>query len=109
MRGEGATGKRGSRSSPGPLTHCRGGGDLLRHNLQGVDHRDVAQPLSDGQGRVAILERGVGGGKKGGGEGERERENGASELTAPGASASSNARRGGGNHSFSPSHLNVSW
>lgn len=74
MRGEGATGKRGSRSSPGPLTHCRGGGDLLRHNLQGVDHRDVAQPLSDGQGRVAILERGVGGGGRREGERGKGRE-----------------------------------
>lgn len=40
-----------------PLTHRGGGGDLLRHNLQGVDHGDVAQPLSNRQGRVAILKR----------------------------------------------------
>jgi len=37
-----------------------GGGDLLRYNLQGVDHGDVAQTLSNRQGGVAIRGGGVG-------------------------------------------------
>lgn len=38
-------------------THRGGGGDLLSHDLQGVDHGDVAQTLGDGQGGVAILKK----------------------------------------------------
>lgn len=38
-------------------THRGGGGHLLRHHLQGVDHGDVAQTLGDGQGGVAILKK----------------------------------------------------
>lgn len=40
-----------------PCTHRGGGGHLFRHNLQGVDHGDVAQTLSNRQGSVAILKR----------------------------------------------------
>lgn len=42
---------------PTAVTHRGGGGDLLGHDLQGVDHGDVAQTLSDGQGGVAVLRR----------------------------------------------------
>lgn len=38
-------------------THCGRGGDLFSHNLQGVNHGDVAQPLSNRQGSVTILKR----------------------------------------------------
>jgi hypothetical protein len=38
-------------------THRGSGGDLFSHNLQGVNHGDVAQPLSNRQGRVTILKR----------------------------------------------------
>lgn len=40
---------------PAAVTHRGGGGDLLGHDLQGVDHGDVAQTLRDGQGGVAVL------------------------------------------------------
>lgn len=42
---------------PTAVTHRGGGGDLLGHDLQGVDHGDVAQTLGDGQGSVAVLRR----------------------------------------------------
>lgn len=45
------------RNRPVISTHRGGGGDLLSHNLQGINHRDVAQPLSNRQGCVTILER----------------------------------------------------
>lgn len=38
-------------------THRGSGGDLFSHNLQGVNHGDVAQPLSNRQGCVTILKR----------------------------------------------------
>lgn len=44
---------------PGPAaTTYRRGNGLFGHNLQGVDHWDVAKPPGDGQGRVPILWRG---------------------------------------------------
>lgn len=39
---------------PASTTYRRGDG-LLSHNLQGVDHRDVAKPPGNGEGRVPVL------------------------------------------------------
>lgn len=42
---------------PAPTTHRCGNG-LFSHDLQRVDHRDVAKPPGNGQGSVSILARG---------------------------------------------------
>lgn len=60
MSAKACAGDTDCRAAGTPGTHRGGGGDLLGHNLQGVDHRDVAQPLRNGQGGVTILERGNG-------------------------------------------------
>lgn len=39
------------------MTYCCGGNNLLSDNPQGVHHRDVAQPPSNTQSRVTILNK----------------------------------------------------